>query len=309
MIATLQGKPDIKAVKRSNGETQSNGSNGSVSVKPDEDMVENIEVKDEPLVEAIDQFNQYGQPHSEDAVGQEDGAASGNTGQAFEIEPIIARGRSLAFERQGSEPADPDSPSPIFTDQQAFLIALAFRSLALLSQTFFQPDEFYQALEPAHWLVFGTGFLSWEWKDLPAVSEETIRAIIEQGGWRSKLVGLVNAQAGGRLRSWLWPGLFAAVYKVLQVTGLDETRLIVRPLPSHSRQLHLKSEMSCLCSCSSFLQLSASRLAYHASCLLHLRIYTRLSSLEESCQAELKRLYVQSLLQLPSRARTHHACQ
>lgn len=35
---------------------------------------------------------------------------------------------------------------------------------ALTIQTFFQPDEFYQSLEPAHSLVFGYGYITWEWK-------------------------------------------------------------------------------------------------------------------------------------------------
>lgn len=32
-------------------------------------------------------------------------------------------------------------------------------------KTFFQPDEFYQSLEPAHHLVFGYGFVSWEYRN------------------------------------------------------------------------------------------------------------------------------------------------
>jgi phosphatidylinositol glycan class B len=82
-----------------------------------------------------------------------------------------------------------------------FLLALAFRSLTLLfPQTNFQPDEFYQVLEPAHRHVFGYGYLTWEWRDLPD---------------------------GGRLRGWLWPSIFIVVYRFLQMTGLDDTRLLV----------------------------------------------------------------------------------
>lgn len=32
------------------------------------------------------------------------------------------------------------------------------------TKTFFQPDEYFQALEPAHNLVFGYGYITWEWK-------------------------------------------------------------------------------------------------------------------------------------------------
>lgn len=35
---------------------------------------------------------------------------------------------------------------------------------ALSITTFFQPDEYYQALEPAHAFVFGYGYITWEWR-------------------------------------------------------------------------------------------------------------------------------------------------
>lgn len=44
------------------------------------------------------------------------------------------------------------------------LIFLFRLANALLIQTFFQPDEYYQALEPAHRFVFGYGYETWEWK-------------------------------------------------------------------------------------------------------------------------------------------------
>jgi phosphatidylinositol glycan class B len=83
------------------------------------------------------------------------------------------------------------------------LLALAFRSISLLfPQTYFQPDEYWQSLEVAHEYVFGYGFLTWEWRDLPD---------------------------GGRLRGWIWPGVFVIIYRFLQITGLDDTRLLVCP--------------------------------------------------------------------------------
>lgn len=36
---------------------------------------------------------------------------------------------------------------------------------AFLIRTFFQPDEFFQSLEPAHALVYGYGYLTWEWRE------------------------------------------------------------------------------------------------------------------------------------------------
>ena len=45
------------------------------------------------------------------------------------------------------------------------LCLLCFRLFnAFTLQTFFQPDEYYQSLEPAHHLVFGYGFLTWEYQ-------------------------------------------------------------------------------------------------------------------------------------------------
>lgn len=36
---------------------------------------------------------------------------------------------------------------------------------ALTLKTYFQPDEYYQCLEVAHRLVFGTGYITWEWRE------------------------------------------------------------------------------------------------------------------------------------------------
>jgi phosphatidylinositol glycan class B len=62
--------------------------------------------------------------------------------------------------------------------------------IALLTRTVFQPDEYFQALEPAHRAVFGYGDLTWEW-----CAENPIRSII-------------------------YPALNIPVYWVLKVTGL-----------------------------------------------------------------------------------------
>lgn len=53
--------------------------------------------------------------------------------------------------------------------RNVLLFCLGFRAvLALVGQkTFFQPDEFYQSLEPAHRLVWGTGYETWEWRGSP----------------------------------------------------------------------------------------------------------------------------------------------
>ncbi|WWC57953.1 uncharacterized protein I303_100488 [Kwoniella dejecticola CBS 10117] len=97
---------------------------------------------------------------------------------------------------------------------RALLLALLIRTLLVLPfpHTYFQPDEFYQSLEVAHNYVFGYGYLTWEWKDLPS---------LPTGRWYDIYV------VGGRMRGWLWPGVFEGVYKLLQVLGLDKTELLV----------------------------------------------------------------------------------
>ncbi|CAK9783538.1 hypothetical protein CC85DRAFT_279347 [Cutaneotrichosporon oleaginosum] len=98
---------------------------------------------------------------------------------------------------------------------RALQVALAVRALSLaLPHTFFQPDEFYQAFEPAYAVVFGQGHLTWEWRDLP-LPEGVAHT------WWTRVV------TGGRLRGWIWPGVFVLAYKLVQVLALDSTDLIV----------------------------------------------------------------------------------
>ncbi|EIW84933.1 glycosyltransferase family 22 protein [Coniophora puteana RWD-64-598 SS2] len=65
--------------------------------------------------------------------------------------------------------------------------------VALLTQGFFQPDEYFQSLEPAHRLVYGYGHLTWEW-----LSPRPIR-------------------------SFVFPALNVPVYWALRTLGLDES--------------------------------------------------------------------------------------
>lgn len=51
------------------------------------------------------------------------------------------------------------------TGRAPFLTVFAWRLVnALTIHTFFQADEYWQALEPAHRAVFGYGYLTWEWR-------------------------------------------------------------------------------------------------------------------------------------------------
>jgi len=73
------------------------------------------------------------------------------------------------------------------------ILALTVRILiALSTRSFFQPDEYFQSLEPAHYLVFGYGHLTWEW-----VTPRPLRSII-------------------------YPALNVPVYWLLKALAIDE---------------------------------------------------------------------------------------
>ncbi|KAI0298890.1 glycosyltransferase family 22 protein [Russula brevipes] len=82
--------------------------------------------------------------------------------------------------------------------QNATVLALVIRVvIALATCTFFQPDEYFQALEPAHFLVFGYGDLTWEWTSKPPI------------------------------RSILYPALNVPIYWLLKILRLDGTSLLI----------------------------------------------------------------------------------
>ncbi len=68
---------------------------------------------------------------------------------------------------------------------------------ALIVDTYFNPDEFWQGPEVAHNMVFGYGHLSWEWKN--------------------------NAKLRGATHPLL---LFGVPYKILQMLGIDSPFLV-----------------------------------------------------------------------------------
>jgi hypothetical protein len=75
---------------------------------------------------------------------------------------------------------------------QLFVCLLLFRYLnAVLVQTQFDPDEFWQGNEPAHLIVYGRGFLTWEWA--PGVELRSwLHPLILSGPLWSKFVGCVQ---------------------------------------------------------------------------------------------------------------------
>lgn len=123
-----------------------------------------------------------------------------------------ARDTTLA---PGSRPLQPEPARIPVNLRYLFFLLLAFRILnALLTRTFFQPDEHYQTTEIAHRLVFGYGFKSWEWSPSPSSSSSHLSPALQN---------LLN----GPVRSILHPLLFVPGYALLKLTGLDQTYLLI----------------------------------------------------------------------------------
>ncbi|KAF8965276.1 glycosyltransferase family 22 protein [Flammula alnicola] len=68
--------------------------------------------------------------------------------------------------------------------------------IALFTRTFFQPDEYFQSLEPAHHLVFGYGHLTWEWMLPQPIRSIAYPAVNVPIYWLLKVSGLAES---GRL--------------------------------------------------------------------------------------------------------------
>ncbi|KAK1418396.1 hypothetical protein QVD17_27540 [Tagetes erecta] len=83
------------------------------------------------------------------------------------------------------------------SSKKIFIICLIFRMInSLFVQTYFNPDEHWQALEVAHRITFGYGHLTWEWTK--------------------------------GIRSYLHPMLFAVLYKVLFILHLDTPLFMIK---------------------------------------------------------------------------------
>lgn len=107
-------------------------------------------------------------------------------------------GRRLEFALDGDEAcARPPDNAPMRRQRLILAAVLTRIAIALATQTFFQPDEYFQSLEVAHRLVFAYGHLTWEW-----LSPKPIRSI-------------------------LYPLLNVPIYFALKATRLDNTRLLV----------------------------------------------------------------------------------
>ncbi|XP_067004711.1 GPI mannosyltransferase 3 [Anabrus simplex] len=79
-----------------------------------------------------------------------------------------------------------------------FVILVVRLSAVFIIQTSFVPDEYWQSLEVAHYMIYNYGYITWEWKE--------------------------------GIRSCLYPSLIAVIYKVLYWMNLDSVdNLILMP--------------------------------------------------------------------------------
>lgn len=99
-----------------------------------------------------------------------------------------------------------------------YVLAIALRVVVSLStRTFFQPDEYFQCLEPAHKIAFGYGQLTWEWA------------------------------SSNPIRSVAYPAIWALLFRFLALIGADSDKVIVSHIipPFREHKLNGLSQATC----------------------------------------------------------------
>jgi len=92
-------------------------------------------------------------------------------------------------------PAAADEGQTMLGSNGRIFLALVLIRLinSLTICTFFQPDEYYQSLEPAWKFVFGYGETTWEWKE--GVRGFFYPSLFAFVWWIAKTVGIQDAYA------------------------------------------------------------------------------------------------------------------
>jgi hypothetical protein len=79
------------------------------------------------------------------------------------LSPRKTRAPPLKIKRR---PTPPNDAQVLLQDKKILFALICIRIFnALTIRTFFQPDEYYQAIEPAWKFVYGYGETTWEWKE------------------------------------------------------------------------------------------------------------------------------------------------
>jgi hypothetical protein len=109
------------------------------------------------------------------------------------LSSLKSRAPPLKIKRR---PTHPDNGQSLLLDRRLFFALVLIRVFnALTICTFFQPDEYYQSLEPAWKLVHGYGETTWEWDEA--------------------------------IRGFLYPSLFASVWWVAKALGIQDANTLV----------------------------------------------------------------------------------
>lgn len=119
-----------------------------------------------------------------------------------------------------------------FSPRKVFAFCLAFRVVnALLVQTYFNPDEHWQALEVAHRIAFGyflnLGALRMQRKNYSEMGFLNFWLFLLLCFFR---YGHLTWEWKKGIRSYSHPLLFALLYKVLAFLGLDIPWFMVRDI-------------------------------------------------------------------------------
>ena len=118
------------------------------------------------------------------------------TSRSSRVGGVSAGAASTAAAAPTVDSLDSDECVSVFVLVSVCVVSLSVRVCnTVLLQTFFSPDEYWQALEPAHVAVFGYGALTWEWTAM--------------------------------IRSFIHPLIYAIPYQLLRLFSLDHTFLRV----------------------------------------------------------------------------------
>ncbi|KAI4166845.1 MAG: hypothetical protein LQ348_007753, partial [Seirophora lacunosa] len=121
---------------------------------------------------------------------------------------------STAFESDAPQVQDPSrGRKDAATSQDLLLFMIAFRILNALSiRTFFQPDEYFQSLEPAWQIAFGPdsgAWITWEWKN-------QLRSAIHPALFAGVYWSCARILELFRMSPWAYEELLIAAPKVTQ---------------------------------------------------------------------------------------------
>ena len=115
------------------------------------------------------------------------------------------------------------APVPSTYLWKLFLVLYSFRAWnALAVKTYFDPDEYWQALEIAHEYVFQFPFVKLNQLAKSGLADPQLQALLA-----ASTRGYITWEWIARIRGFFHPALFAGVYQTVKVLGLENTEMLV----------------------------------------------------------------------------------